>query len=158
RAAKACRHLPCTSRFVPTRWRVEHAKRETIEAKHRELRRQIPAFASRASAGMLAERDCRAEFSRMTFAQGRSMDSIFSARGSAEAVPIWFVTSTNYPDVQRSIGAEASAFAQAAGFEPKAGRYLLLPGKGGAGAALGGVLFGVEDANNAKNDAKNGAK
>src|SRR4029077_16785869 len=94
----------------------------------------------------------------MTFAQGRSMDSIFSARGSAEAVPIWFVTSTNYPDVQRSIGAEASAFAQAAGFEPKAGRYLLLPGKGGAGAALGGVLFGVEDADNAKNGAKHSAK
>ena len=46
------------------------------------------------------------------------MDSIFSARGTAEAVPIWFVTSANYPDVQRSIGAEASAFAEAAGFEP----------------------------------------
>ena len=82
------------------------------------------------------------------------MDSIFSARGTAEAVPIWFVTSANYPDVQRSIGAEASAFAEAAGFEPKAGRYLLLPGKGGAGRALGGVLFGVEDADNVKDSAK----
>ena len=82
------------------------------------------------------------------------MDSIFSARGTAEAVPIWFVTSANYPDVQRSIGAEASAFAEAAGFEPKAGRYLLLPGKGGAGHALGGVLFGVEDADNVKDSAK----
>jgi len=78
------------------------------------------------------------------------MDSIFSARATAEAIPIWFVTSANYPDVQRSIGAEASAFAEAAGFEPKAGRYLLLPGKRGAGRALGGVLFGVEDADNAK--------
>ena len=78
------------------------------------------------------------------------MESIFSARGTAEAVPIWFVTSANYPDVQHSIGAEASAFAQAAGFEPKAGRYLLLPGKNGAGRALGGVLFGVEDADNIK--------
>ena len=82
------------------------------------------------------------------------MDSIFSARGTAEAVPIWFVTSANYPDVQRSIGAEASAFAEAAGFEPKAGRYLLLPGKGGAGRALGGVLFGVEEADNVEDSAK----
>jgi hypothetical protein len=78
------------------------------------------------------------------------MESIFSARATAEAIPVWFVSSANYSDVQRSIGAEASAFAQAAGFEPKAGRYLLLPGKGGAGRALGGVLFGVEDADKDK--------
>ena len=42
----------------------------------------------------------------------------------------------------KSIGAELSAFADAAGFEPKSGRYLLLPGKNGE--ALGGVLFGLE--------------
>src|SRR5215469_987825 len=81
------------------------------------------------------------------------MQSIFSARGTAGAIPIWFVSSANYADVQRSIGAEASAFAQAAGFEPKAGRYLLLPGKSSAGP-LGGVLFGVEDADNGKDAAK----
>src|SRR3974390_3044758 len=81
------------------------------------------------------------------------MQSIFSARGTAGAVPIWFVGSANYADVQRTIGAEASAFAQAAGFEPKAGRYLLLPGKSGAGP-LGGVLFGVEDADNGKDGAQ----
>ena len=86
------------------------------------------------------------------------MDSIFIARGAAEAVPIWFVTGANYPDVQRSIGAEASAFAEAAGFEPKAGRYLLLPGKGRAGRALGGVLFGVEDADNAKDSANDSVR
>src|SRR3974390_1807769 len=72
------------------------------------------------------------------------MESIFSARGTAEAVPIWFVTSANYPDVQHSIGAETSAFAKAAGFEPKAGRYLLLPDRSGRTAALGGVLFGID--------------
>ena len=86
------------------------------------------------------------------------MDSIFSARAAAEAIPIWFVTSANYPDVQRSIGAQASAFAKAAGFEPKAGRHLLLPGNGDAGGALGGVLFGVEGAEDAKDGAKDGAK
>jgi len=78
------------------------------------------------------------------------MDPIFSARSTAEAIPIWFVTSANYTDVQRAIGAEASAFAKAAGFEPKAGRSLLLPGKNGAGATLGGVLFGVDGADDSK--------
>ena len=80
------------------------------------------------------------------------MDSIFIARGSAEAIPIWFVTSANYPDVRQAIGAEASAFADAAGFEPKAGRYLLLPGTSGAqsGNALGGILFGIESEDQTK--------
>src|SRR5215831_1748396 len=82
------------------------------------------------------------------------MDSIFSVRGAAEAIPIWFVTSTNYSDVQHSIGVEASAFAKAAGFEPKPGRHLLLPGNGNAGRALGGVLFGVEGAQDADDRAK----
>ncbi len=57
------------------------------------------------------------------------MDSIFVTHGAADAVPIWFVTAANYPDVRKMIGAEARAFADAAGFEPKSGRYLLLPGK-----------------------------
>jgi leucyl aminopeptidase len=80
------------------------------------------------------------------------MDSIFIARGSAEAIPIWFVTSANYPDVCQAIGAEASAFADAAGFEPKAGRHLLLPGTSGAqsGNALGGILFGIESEDQTK--------
>jgi len=72
------------------------------------------------------------------------MDSVFIARGkaagSAAAVPIWFVTAANYADVRQSIGGQASAFADAAGFEAKSGRYLLFPGNG----ALGGVLFGIE--------------
>jgi leucyl aminopeptidase len=74
------------------------------------------------------------------------MDSVFIARGTAAgtatAVPIWFVTAANYNDVRQSIGAAASAFADAAGFEAKAGRHLFLPGNG----ALGGVLFGIEGA------------
>ena len=74
------------------------------------------------------------------------MDSIFVARGAADAVPIWFVTAANYPDVRKVLGAEASAFADAAGFEPKAGRHLILPGKNG----LGGVLFGIEGGDETK--------
>lgn len=70
------------------------------------------------------------------------MDTIFVARGTAAAVPVWFVTAANYAEVRQQIGADACAFADAAGFEPKAGRHLLLPGKTG----LGGVLFGIEAA------------
>ena len=74
------------------------------------------------------------------------MDSIFVAGKTAAAIPIWFVTAQTYPDVRKFIGAEACAFADAAGFEPKSGRHLLLPGKAG----LGGVLFGLEAANDVK--------
>jgi len=73
------------------------------------------------------------------------MDSIFAARGTADAIPIWFVTAASYPDVRKTLGTEAAAFANAAGFEPKAGRHLLLPGKKG----LGGVLFALEGAGEA---------
>jgi leucyl aminopeptidase len=68
------------------------------------------------------------------------MKSIFVAHGTADAVPIWFVTAATYADVRARLDASARAFADAAGFEPKAGRHLLLPGQGG----LGGVLFGIE--------------
>jgi len=39
------------------------------------------------------------------------MDSIFVARGSAAAIPIWFVTAQTYPDVRKFIGAEACVLA-----------------------------------------------
>src|ERR1700722_19945708 len=68
------------------------------------------------------------------------MNSIFVAHGTADAVPIWFVTAATYADVRARLEASARAFADAAGFDPKAGRHLLLPGKNG----LGGVLFGIE--------------
>ncbi|MGD0027116.1 MAG: leucyl aminopeptidase family protein, partial [Xanthobacteraceae bacterium] len=74
------------------------------------------------------------------------MDSVFIARGTADAIPIWFVTAAIYPDVRKLLGTEACAFAAAAGFEPKAGRHLMLPGKGG----IGGILFGLEAADAAK--------
>ncbi len=77
------------------------------------------------------------------------MDSIFVARGALDAVPIWFVTAASYPDVRKLLSAESCAFADAAGFEPKAGRHLLLPDKNGKSGknALGGVLFGLEGTN-----------
>ncbi len=68
------------------------------------------------------------------------MNSIFVARGTSDAIPIWFVTAATWPDIRERLDAASKAFAAAAGFEPKAGRHLLLPGKKG----LGGVLFGLE--------------
>src|SRR5271156_6807940 len=72
------------------------------------------------------------------------MDPIFVTRGAADAIPIWFVTAANYADLRKVLGSELSGFASAAGFEPKAGRYLILPGKAGGKDALGGVLFALE--------------
>ncbi len=74
------------------------------------------------------------------------MDSIFVAGGTADAIPIWFVTAANYPNLREELEPGACAFADAAGFEPKPGRHLVLPGKSG----LGGILFGLEGANEAK--------
>jgi leucyl aminopeptidase len=74
------------------------------------------------------------------------MDPIFVTSGAAGAVPIWFVTAATYPDVRKVLGAELCRFADAAGFEAKSGRYLLLPGRPEGKPALGGVLFGLEAA------------
>jgi leucyl aminopeptidase len=70
------------------------------------------------------------------------MNSIFVARGTSDAIPIWFVTTATWPDIRERLDAASKAFAEGAGFEPKAGRHLLLPGKKG----LGGALFGLENA------------
>jgi len=74
------------------------------------------------------------------------MDAGFFAQGSASAIPIWFVNAQTYADVRKLLGSETCAFADAAGFQPTAGRHLLLPGPGG----LGGVLFGLEGADEPK--------
>src|SRR5437773_3194135 len=69
---------------------------------------------------------------------------IFLLRGeAAAAVPVTFVTAATWADLRAGLDARARAFADAAGFEPRAGRHLLLPGSKGA---LAGVLFAVEAA------------
>jgi leucyl aminopeptidase len=73
------------------------------------------------------------------------MQSIFNS-GFAAATPIWFVTAATYKDVRGRLSAGARAFADAAGFEPRAGQYLALPGEDG----LSGILFGLEKADEAK--------
>lgn len=70
------------------------------------------------------------------------MHPVFVARGrAAEAIPIWFVTAEGWDDGGGPLDNAARVFAKAAGYEPRPGRHLLLPGAGGR---LGGVLFGLE--------------
>jgi leucyl aminopeptidase len=70
------------------------------------------------------------------------MHQAFVARGSARApVPIWFVGEEAWPALRASLETAARSYAQAAGFEPRPGRLLALPGPGGE---LSGVLFGIE--------------
>ena len=70
------------------------------------------------------------------------MRSALVARGSAaDVVPVTFVSTDTYPRLRDALPAPQRGFADAAGFEPKPGRHLLLPGDGGR---LGGVLFGIE--------------
>jgi leucyl aminopeptidase len=70
------------------------------------------------------------------------MHSAFVARGKAdEAVPIWFVSASSWRDLRQSFDQRALAYADAAGFEPKPGRLVVLPG---SDAGISGVLFGLE--------------
>ncbi len=74
------------------------------------------------------------------------INSIFTSGSTAAAIPIWFVNAANYAEVREQLGASARAFADAANYEPKSGRHLMLPGDKG----LGGILFGIEAATDAK--------
>jgi len=68
------------------------------------------------------------------------MHPAFVTRGVAPSVPIWFVTATTWAAVRAGLEPGARAYAEAAGFAPKPGRHLVLPGGPGG---LGGVLFAL---------------
>jgi leucyl aminopeptidase len=68
---------------------------------------------------------------------------------SAAALPIWFVDSESCDGVLARLGAPARHFAKAAGFEPKPGRFLVLPGLDGK---VTGALFGIATAKAQKAD------
>ena len=72
------------------------------------------------------------------------MHPAFSADRSSASTPIWFVSATTWPSVRAALEPAAQAFADAAGFEPKPGRHLILPSAQGG---VGGVLFGIEKPN-----------
>ncbi len=79
-----------------------------------------------------------------------SIPTVFVAPGSAAAtVPVTFVTAATWTNDRDRLDARSRAFADAAGFEPKAGRHLLLPGPEGG---LMGVLFGLENAEEKSKD------
>jgi leucyl aminopeptidase len=68
------------------------------------------------------------------------MHPIFRAPGG-NAVPIHVATPEGWEALRKRLDAAAVSFADAAGFEPKAGKHLLLPGTGG----LSGVLVGADN-------------
>ncbi len=69
------------------------------------------------------------------------MHPVFAGADAAKVLPIWFVHAASFEAVLKSLGPGEQAFVAAAGFQPKAGRLLLLPGADGG---LGGALFGLE--------------
>src|SRR5437763_1912826 len=69
------------------------------------------------------------------------MHPIFFPRGQVPAVPVTFVTPDTWSEIRAALDAPARSFAYAAGFEPKPGQHLLLPGPDGT---LAGVLFALD--------------
>jgi len=79
------------------------------------------------------------------------MHPAFLPRGqTAPTVPVTFVTASTWREQRELIDSRGRAFADASGFEPKAGRHLLLPGAEGGG--LAGVLFALEGADDPNKD------
>lgn len=76
------------------------------------------------------------------------MHPAFVSAPAEAAIPIWFVTTATWDEVRGRLYPSAQAYAQAAGFEPKPGRLLVLPGDKGA---PGGVLFGLENGDGPSN-------
>jgi len=64
-------------------------------------------------------------------------------------IAVTFVTPATWADVRGRLDARSRAFAEAAGFEPRSGRHLLLPGPDGS---LAGVLFAIENPNDTSAD------
>ena len=78
------------------------------------------------------------------------MHPMFLPRGqSVPTVPVTFVTAETWRQQREQLDAPARAFADAAGFEPKPGRHLLLPAAAGG---LAGALFALEAADAAHKD------
>ena len=80
-----------------------------------------------------------------------SISAVFISPGSAatNATPVTFVTAATWSQIRDGLDPCSRAFADAAGFAPGAGRYLMLPT---ADCGLAGVLFGLEDADAAGKD------
>ena len=81
---------------------------------------------------------------------GSPMHAVFLARGQAAAtVPITFVNASVWAVMRERLDSTERAFAEAAGFEPKAGRHVLLPAADGG---LAKVLFALESVDDPHKD------
>ncbi|MCA1451899.1 leucyl aminopeptidase family protein [Bradyrhizobium sp. BRP22] len=77
------------------------------------------------------------------------MPPIFETASASNAVPISFVTKSNWEQIRETLPAHARQFAQANGFAAKPGKYLALPAPDGS---LAQVLFGLEDQGSTSRD------
>jgi leucyl aminopeptidase len=68
---------------------------------------------------------------------------------SPKAIPIWFVTNQDGGAIIQDLGDIASRYAAATGFEPTAGKHLLVPNAAGA---IGAVIFAIEAADAGDHD------
>ena len=69
------------------------------------------------------------------------MHPLLRPAGTTGATPVTFVTPNTYPDAKAKLKAPQQAYLDAVGFEPKAGKAVVVPDAKGAVAA---VLFGIE--------------
>ncbi len=76
------------------------------------------------------------------------MHPIF-VKADKQAVPIVFVAAKNFTEATKTLDARELVFVQAAGFEPKPGKHLMVPNEAGK---LAGVLFGLEEADDPAKD------
>jgi leucyl aminopeptidase len=70
-----------------------------------------------------------------------SMHRTFQPPGKGKTIPITFVNASTWSTAREALDAKSRAFAEAAAFEPKPGRHLLLPAAQGG---IGAVLFALE--------------
>ena len=72
-----------------------------------------------------------------------TMHPLYAKAGEAETVPILFVTDATFERIIGNVDDRERTFVRACGFEPKAGRHLVVPAADGK---VAGALFGLENA------------
>ncbi|HWP27065.1 MAG TPA: leucyl aminopeptidase family protein [Xanthobacteraceae bacterium] len=69
------------------------------------------------------------------------MHPAFVIHYDGTAVPIWFASTSNWRELRRKLKPQAVAYADAAGFEPKPSKFVLLPDQNGG---IDGAVFAIE--------------
>ena len=77
------------------------------------------------------------------------MHPVYVTAGRVPTVPIRFATAATWAEERARLDARQAAYVEAAGFEPKAGRHVLVPAADGA---LALVMFGLEAAEETHKD------